>query len=157
MTHPTPTRRDQHCRRFEDQGLYYRPSWKMVGGRRSIVILLASISIVAASFASLTNAPCFRHMGISNQTHPWAHMPTQHGYDDYLGLPYTNMHFCTSVWKKILEGCSQVREKSRIHFPSSLTTISADLPVEMRQGDRYHSVCLWPIIRSSRSRFTITT
>ena len=34
-------------------------------------------------------------MGINNFTHEGAHLPTAHGYDDYLGLPYTNMHFCT--------------------------------------------------------------
>eukprot|EP00055_Hartaetosiga_balthica_P013031 m.65220 g.65220 ORF g.65220 m.65220 type:complete len:538 (+) comp8146_c0_seq1:178-1791(+) len=34
------------------------------------------------------------HLGISNKTHPWVHLPKQHGFDSFLGLPYTNMHGC---------------------------------------------------------------
>jgi len=34
------------------------------------------------------------HMGVSNLTHEWAHLPKQHGYDTYLGIPFTNMEAC---------------------------------------------------------------
>ena len=31
---------------------------------------------------------------MSNLTHEYAHLPPHHGYDSWLGLPFTNMHFC---------------------------------------------------------------
>jgi arylsulfatase A len=34
------------------------------------------------------------HLGISNRTTPWAHMPTAHGFDSYVGIPFTNMPYC---------------------------------------------------------------
>eukprot|EP00750_Incisomonas_marina_P026224 INCI5883.6.p1 GENE.INCI5883.6~~INCI5883.6.p1 ORF type:complete len:374 (-),score=50.85 INCI5883.6:6-1127(-) len=34
------------------------------------------------------------HLGINNYTHPGAHLPLAHGYDSWLGLPYTNMQGC---------------------------------------------------------------
>ena len=35
-----------------------------------------------------------RHLGVSNLTHHWTHLPKQHGFDSWLGLPFTNMHGC---------------------------------------------------------------
>ena len=34
------------------------------------------------------------HLGINNLTHKGAHLPLEHGFDSWLGLPYTNMEAC---------------------------------------------------------------
>ena len=34
------------------------------------------------------------HLGLSNKTTQWAHLPRQHGYDSWLGMPYSNMLAC---------------------------------------------------------------
>ncbi len=36
------------------------------------------------------------HLGISNLTHKGAHLPLAHGYESWLGLPFTNMQMCAS-------------------------------------------------------------
>ncbi len=34
------------------------------------------------------------HLGISNLTHHNSHLPLAHGYDSWLGLPWTNAQLC---------------------------------------------------------------
>ena len=34
------------------------------------------------------------HLGINNMTHMGAHLPVSHGFDSYVGIPFTNLHQC---------------------------------------------------------------
>ncbi len=34
------------------------------------------------------------HLGVSNHTATWAHLPLAHGFDSWVGLPYSNMPYC---------------------------------------------------------------
>ena len=37
------------------------------------------------------------HLGMSNETAFGAHLPPMHGYDSWLGIPFTNMHACAAT------------------------------------------------------------
>eukprot|EP00730_Choanoeca_flexa_P002180 TRINITY_DN10943_c0_g1_i2.p1 TRINITY_DN10943_c0_g1~~TRINITY_DN10943_c0_g1_i2.p1 ORF type:complete len:527 (+),score=90.49 TRINITY_DN10943_c0_g1_i2:95-1675(+) len=76
------------------------------------------------------------HLGISNATHQWAHLPRQHGYDSFLGMPFTNMHACTQGTAEAVQYCMIMANNTVVEQPTNydnLTQIITDHTIDVMQ------------------------
>ncbi|EGD77599.1 steroid sulfatase [Salpingoeca rosetta] len=70
------------------------------------------------------------HLGISNLTHHWAHLPKQHGFDSWLGLPYTNMHGCDpyhGLQNESLRDCMVMANNTVVSQPTIYSNLTQTL------------------------------
>eukprot|EP00042_Codosiga_hollandica_P058666 m.888254 g.888254 ORF g.888254 m.888254 type:complete len:519 (+) comp59927_c0_seq3:5005-6561(+) len=66
------------------------------------------------------------HLGVSNKTHENAHLPRQHGYDSWLGLPFTNLDKCKDG-SEDKHFCMVMANNTVVEQPTIYTNLTAIL------------------------------
>ncbi len=69
------------------------------------------------------------HLGTGNITHKHAHLPTQHGYDTWLGIPFSNTNFCRSNGpeKIAAEFCMVMANNTVVQQPTRMDNLTGML------------------------------
>lgn len=66
------------------------------------------------------------HLGVNAPNNPGGHLPRKHGYDDWLGLPFTNMEQC-AMGKESKTFCMLMANTTVVEQPTRMQNLTLEL------------------------------